>query len=266
MNAWPEHRRPPLQALLARAAAWLVAPPAAAEPSPWDPPGQPGAPARGARPPAGGQPGANLGGSALDPPRPLVAVLGLGPRAGASTVARAVAVRLAAFDPGRAAVLHTADPPRGAPATADASRLARALAAGGHDRPRAAGRLCVVAAAEPLARLAAPRPAPVVADLAHGEPADGPVALADHVVVVAGVDAEPALVAAVAVSLRETGVSASTVLNRVSGDPPSDLAHALVVPESRLAAQLTLACREPRGPLAQVAGELAERSLAEVWR
>jgi hypothetical protein len=36
-----------------------------------------------------------------------------------------------------------------------------------------------------------------------------------------------------------------------------------VVPEARLAAQLTAACREPRGPLGAVAAELAERSLAE---
>jgi hypothetical protein len=244
VNAWPERRRPPLGTLLSRAGAWLVEP--AAPPTPPR--------AAQAAPPD------------VDPPRPVVAVLGLAPRAGASTIARAVAASLAAFDPARAAVLHTAHPPRGVPASAAAARLSRSLEAAGCDSPRPAGRLCVVAFEEPLAPLAASRAAPIVADLRHGEPADGAIALSDHVVLVGSAEVEPALAGAVATSLRESGVSASTVLNRVLGDRPPGLDHALVVPESRVAAQLTLACREPRGALAAVATELAERALAEVWR
>jgi hypothetical protein len=37
-----------------------------------------------------------------------------------------------------------------------------------------------------------------------------------------------------------------------------------MIPEARLAAALSRACREPRGPLAPIATELAERCLAEV--
>ena len=196
----------------------------------------------------------------------MVAVLGLAPGIGTSTIARAVAARLAAFDPCRAAVLHTADPPRGLSASAAAACLARSIATGGCERVRAAGRLCTVAAGEPLAPLAAARPAPVVADLEHGKPAEGAIALADHVVLVAAPRVETALVGAVAASLRGCGASASTVLNRMIEEPPPELAAALVVPDSRLAAQLTLTCREPRGVLAEIAAELAERSLAEVWR
>jgi hypothetical protein len=276
VSAWPERGRAPLGALMTRAASWLIAPPEAAEPA-WPPCARPSEPVAGPAwaPPGSGaadpsvwpeRPTAAHGPPDPAPPRPVVAVLGLAPRAGTSTVARAVAARLAAFDPGRAAVLHTSDIPRAGVPTAAAARLARALAAGGSDAPRATGRLCVVPADEPLAPLAASRPAPVVADLAHGRPAEGAVVLADHVVLVAPAGVEPALAGAVETSLRAAGASLSMVLARVTGEPPPELARALVVPESRLAAQLTLGCREPRGVLGAVAAELAERSLAEVWR
>ena len=202
----------------------------------------------------------------LEPPRPVVAVLGLAPGAGGSTVARALAARLAADDPCAAAVLVTPDSPRPAPATAAAARLARALLDRGIDGARAAGRLCVVPGTEPLPPIAGLRPAPVVADIAHGAPAEGATALADHVVLVCPPDVEPALAAAVETTLRRAGQYVSLVLNRVIEEPPARLAHALLVPDSRVAAQLTLACREPRGALAEAAAELAERSLAEVWQ
>ena len=243
MSAWPERRtRAPLHALLARAGEWLVAPPADVRPPrPEAPPADP------------------------DPPRPLVAIVGLAPRAGASTIARAVAVRLAALDPRRSAVLHAADRPRAATATPAAARLTRGLAADGCEA-RAVGRLCVVPADHPLPPLAGSRPAPLVIDVPHAHPAEGAVALADHVVLVATPDVEAALARAAEESLRRAGASLSTVIARVAGDPPAGPSHALIVPESRLAAHLTLACREPRGTLGEVATELAERSLAEVWR
>jgi hypothetical protein len=207
-----------------------------------------------------------------EPERPFVAVLPLAPRCGTSTIARAVAATLAARDPSGAAILATASGSRAVtglqlrPAVAAAARLARAAAAAGVEGVRAWGRLCLVPAEEPLSALAAARPAPIVADLAHGTPAEGTVGLADHVVLVAPPDVEPSLAAAVEAAQRADGHAVALVLNRVLGDPSPELAHAVVVPESRLAAQLTLTCRTPRGPLAAPASELAERSLAVVRR
>ena len=261
---WTEVTSPPPERLagglfaarLARVAGWLVAPPAS----------------RGVDPPRPG-PRLHLAPPAPEPqppephpPRPLVAVLGLASRAGASTVARALAARLARLDPAGAAVLFTADPPRAPISAAAAGRLVRLATEAGADGARAAGRLCVVPLAEPVAPLAAPRPAPLVVDLGHGIPAEGAVALADHVVLVCPPDVEPALAVAVEASLRGSGHSVSLVASRVLGDPPAELGCALAIPESRIAAQLTLACREPRGALGAAVAELAERSLAEVRR
>ena len=277
MSAWPERRRPSaVAALVDRAASWLLAPPGtrdaerappprrprlrlAAVPSEADPPepgpskpvrSEPGPPKPVAPPP--------------DPPRPVVVVLGLAPRAGASTVARALAARLARVDPAGAAILFTADPPRAPISATAAARLARAATDAGVESARPAGRLCVLPASEPVAPLSARRPAPVVVDPGHGVPAGGAVALADHVVLVCPPDVEPALAVAVVASLRGAGHCVSLVVTRVLGDPAGDLAGALAIPESRIAAQLTLACREPRGALGTAVAELAERSLAEV--
>jgi hypothetical protein len=230
-----------------RAVAWLLHPPS---PGP-----VPVAPSRLELAPVEPPPG---------PPRPVVAVLGLAPRAGASTIARALAARLAAHDPDGAAVLHTPHPPRAAPAGAAATRLARGLTAMGVAEVRPAGRLAVVRAAEPLASVVALDAAPVVADVGHGTPAEGVVALADHVALVFPPDLEPALCLAVEAALRAAGHAVTPVLNRALAEPPEEIAHAVVVPEARLAAQLTLACRDPRGRLGRAVGELAERSVTAV--
>ena len=245
MSAWPERRGPaaPLQALVARAAALVLEP-------------------------ADGAGGAALA-SALDepdPPRPVVAVVGLAHRAGTSTVARAVAARLASADRERAAILVTGDPPRAGLATPAAARLARALEEMTDLRGRALGRLCVVDAEEPLAAIAGARAAPLVADVQHGASPDAAVALADHVVLVAPPDVEPSLAGAVETALRTGGRGVSLVLSRVVEQPEAGLERALVVPEARLAARLTLSGREVRGPLGEAAWELSERALAEVWR
>jgi hypothetical protein len=281
VSAWPQRSRAaqpsqaaqrtraaPLQALVGRASAFVLRPP--------DAPRSPDAFEE-----ARGSPHVPSAGSSRDGPRlsvvpalppapeplrPLVAVLGLAPRSGASTLARSLAARLAGLDPGGAALLFSADIPRAGLACASAGRLARLVAEAGCEGARAAGRLCVVPAGEPLAPWAAKRVAPVVADVRHGTPSEAAVALADHVVLVAAADVEPALAGAVASSLRAGAHSISLVVSRVLAEPPPELAYALTVPESRLAAQLSLACREPRGALAPVAAELAERSLAEVVR
>ena len=199
-----------------------------------------------------------------DFPRPVVAVIGLAARAGTSTLARALAARLAGLDPARAAILATADPPRAGVAGRAATGLAGWLSDAGSDGVRAIGRLAIVAGDEPLAPRAADRDAPVVADVSHGAPSEPAVALADHVVLVASPDVEPALALTVEGSLRAAGRGVSLVIARSVEEPPPELGHGLTVPESRLAAQLTLACREPAGALAPTAVELAERCLAEV--
>lgn len=206
--------------------------------------------------------------AAVGPPdaplRPVAAVVGLAPRAGTSTLARALAGRLAGLEPGGAAILATADPPRGGIAGRAAAGLAAWLGDTGCEAVRATGRLAIVAADEPLAPLVANRDAPLVADVSHGAPSEAAVALADHVVLVTPPDVEPALALAVEGSLRAAGRGVSLVIARAAEEPPPELGHALIVREARLAAQLTLACREPRGALAPAAAELAERCLAEV--
>jgi hypothetical protein len=250
-----EHRPPPeappvephrsASSLLARTVAWLLHPPPPAR--------APTAPARLA--PVGPLP--------PEPPFPVVAVLGLARRAGASTIARALAARLAAEDPAGVAILHTPDPPRGAPPAASATRLARGLAAAGTHGVRAVGRLAVIRGSEPLAPVVTLRAAPLVADVGHGIPAEGVVALADQVVLVCPPALEPALCLAVETALRADGHSVTPLVNRALSEPGEALAHAVVVPDSRLAAQLTLACRDPRGELGRAIAEVAERSLQE---
>jgi hypothetical protein len=247
MSALPHGSRPgPRSPLVARATAWLLDPPLRDRPPPL-------AIAPAAVPP-------------LEPPRPLAAVVGLAPRAGTSTIARALAARLAALDPSGAAILLTPDPPRAPVATPAAIRLARALAALGIEHARAAGRLCLVPESEPLAALARKRSAPLVADIGHGTPAEGNTALADQVVLVCPPDVEPALASAVEAALRAGDHAVALVVNRATEEPPEALAHALLVAESRLSAQLTLACREPWGALAGIAAELAARATAEARR
>jgi hypothetical protein len=233
---------------MARVSAWLL-----------EPPGTDALGADGAGPPPGLLPTA----VAAEPPRPVVAVLGLAPRAGASTIARALAGRLAAADPAGTAALFTAVAPRVPIATLAAARLASLVSDAGCHGARPVGRLCVVPAEEPLAPVVAERPAPLVADIGHGQPSEGAVALADHVVLVCRSEVEPALAIAVEQSLRAGDRAVSLVVNRAVEELPDELAHALAVPESRVAAQLTHGCREPRGALARVAEELAERSIVE---
>lgn len=195
-------------------------------------------------------------------PRPVVAVAGLRRRTGVTTVARGLGAVLAAADSGGACVVTAAGGgnsiPLGLPA---AGRLTRMLAPLVQGSVRACGRLCLVEGGDPVAVCAACREfAPVVLDVA--EPAQAAVlaSLADHVVLVAGPDAEPALAAVVAESLAVVGPPPAIVLNRsgraaagwVGGD------H-IALPESRLAAQLAGAGREPRGPMGEALAELVRR-------
>src|SRR3954470_3118439 len=136
--------------------------------------------------------------------RPVVAVIGLGPRCGATTVARALAVELARRARGGAALVSAAArAPAPALATAPARRLARALPP---DVASAAGRLCLVVDDDPsLRELATSRPAPLVLDAPHGRAPAGALARADVGVLLASPRIEPALADAVAASFSRDG-------------------------------------------------------------
>ena len=198
-------------------------------------------------------------------PRPVVAVAGLRRGAGVTTVARAIGAVLAGRDPAGACVVSCAgglgSVPLGLPA---AARLGRRIAPELAGRVRACGRLCLVEDAEPAALCAAARDlAPLVLDVADPAGAAPAASLADLVVLVAGPDAEPALAAVVAQSLGTVGPRPVVALNRCGrasarwdGEP-----H-VGVPESRLAAQLAGAGREPRGPVGEAVAALVDGEVA----
>ncbi len=194
--------------------------------------------------------------------RPVVAVVGLRPRCGATVVARAVAAELAAHDPAGVAAVTTAEiggggVPLGLPA---AGRLARTLAPVSGGTSRAYGRLCLVPAADRLRLADATRYlAPLVLDVGDPQEAPAAAAVAGTVILVGGRGVEPALAALVAESLARVGPDPVIACNRASEDADRwrELA-AVELPESRVGARLALAGREPRGELGRAALSLAE--------
>jgi hypothetical protein len=236
VNAWPEPRRGGgvLATALAKAEAWLFEP---SEPS--------------------------VAGAAPGPPaRPVVAVRGLARGCGASAVARALAVALAREDPSGASALAGCAVGGGPRlATPAAARLGRALADLGCGGVRASGRVCLLANDDPLAAVVARRACPVVIDVAQSSPPGESLGLADHVVLVGSPDVERSLAVAVETSLSAAGHSVDLVLSRVEDVEAAglELPGAVIIGESRLAAQVALACREPRGPFAEPIADLAER-------
>jgi hypothetical protein len=231
LTAWPEQSRGGslVAALAARAEAWLLDP----------------APARPAR------------AERELPPRAVVAVVGLGPRCGTTTLARALAVELARRDPSGAAIASASSVPSGPVlATGSARRLARALGS------RAVGRLALVPSGDPaLAQLAADRGAPLVLDVGHGTPPEGALALADEAVLVTSPEVEPALAEVAASTLAERPL---VVLNRAFDSEGWRRAPDVVVPESRVGAKLALAGRDPIGPLGAEVASLADACCAAV--
>ena len=192
--------------------------------------------------------------------RPVVAVIGLSPRCGATTVARALGARLGARDSAGACAV-TAAVPAGALALGfpAAGRLAQTLAPLAGARARAWGRLCLVEGPDAAALAAAARYlAPLVIDVEQSAEPAAAAALADHVVLVGSPVTEPALAAVVAGSLERVGPEPVTVLNRVGGDAGRWRGRgALELAESRAGARLALAGREPRGALGSGIAELA---------
>jgi hypothetical protein len=228
-----------LAAALARAEAWLLEPPAPRAPAP---PVEPSA-------------------------RPVVAVRGLARGCGASTVARALAAALARDDPAGASVLiggPTGPGPR--IASPAALRLARSLADIGCEGVRASGRVCLVSDGDLVATAPVACECPVVIDVAHTSPPAEGLGRADLAVLVASPAVESALTAAVETSLAAGGHRVEVVVNRVDPREPAPtsttLGEPLSIGESRLAAQLALACREARGPFADPIAELADRCRA----
>jgi hypothetical protein len=203
---------------------------------------------------------------AVDPPpeaRLVIAVIGLGPRCGATTVARALAVELARRDRNSAAIVSAASRgPAPALATAPARRLARALPS---EVASAAGRLCLIDDDDPALReLANSRPAPLVLDVPHGRAPEAAFALADAAVLVASPSIEPALADVIAASLTRNSREPAVVLNRVADDIDAWAdRHALEIPETRLGARLALAGRDPTPGLARSIAELADSLAGE---
>ena len=196
--------------------------------------------------------------------RPVIAVAGLGPRCGVTTIARALGAELALRDPVGAALVSTDTVtghglPLGTPA---AARLTRALARALPLRSRTVGRLCLTACGSEHAGTladAAHELAPVVLDV--GEPSQVAVAasLADAIVLVGRPATESALAVVLADSLRRVGPDPLTVLNRARAEEGGwEGRCALRLPESRMGAQLALAGREPRGDLGRAIAELAD--------
>jgi hypothetical protein len=205
-------------------------------------------------------------------PRPVVAVFGLARGCGATVVARALAVELAVRDPEGAAAVSCEDAPRGLPlASGGAARLAGVL----DDLPgavtRAVGRLCLVARTEPLALADTARyHAPLVIDAGSASIGGVPASIADHVVLVATPDLEPALAAVAARCVERVGPEPLVVVTRARGRSVAESEGAwadggnwhstatIALPESRTGARLALSGREPRCRLGQGVGVLAD--------
>ena len=195
------------------------------------------------------------GGASLElPPRPVVAVVGLRPGCGASTVARALAARLAASDPcGCAIVAGSLVRAPLAPAARSTGRLRLALRTAGRGAV-ALGRLCL---AEPLELPAlvelARGQAPLLLDAGRGEPAREAAELADLTLVVAPADAEPALAELLAGSLGRAAV----VVNQAREPGRWVGRAAALLPGSRLGARLSAAGWEAPGALGRDIAGLA---------
>jgi hypothetical protein len=196
--------------------------------------------------------------------RPVVAVFGLAPRCGATVVARALAVALAARDASGVAVVSSTGPMARMPmASRPATRLAGVLADVPGASTRAAGRLCLVAGAHVVALAdTASHHAPLVLDA--GAAAVGGIAasVADHVVLVAAPQMEPALARVVAAGLARVGPEPLVVLNRATTVDAGWAEVAHVLSEARVAARMAIAGHEPRGDfgraLRAVVGSCAE--------
>ncbi len=196
--------------------------------------------------------------------RPAVAVAGLAPRCGTTTVARALAAELASRDPEGAAVVSVDAISGGGVVlgTAPASRLARALPRSLAVETRATGRVCLAASAalDVAALVERSRDlAPLVLDVSDSSLIGPAASLVDAVVLVGLPRVEPALADVMAGSLRRVGPEPIVVVNRAPDDADRWAGRcALALPDARLGARLALAGREARGDLGRAVARLAD--------
>lgn len=193
-------------------------------------------------------------------PRPVVAVFGLARRCGATVVARALAAELAARDPEAVAAVASERRAGGIPlATLAAGRLAATLADVPGATTTAVGRLCLVEGAERLALAEAARAlAPLVIDAGTTEVEGEPATVADRVLLVSAPGIEPALAAAAAACVQRFAGEAVIVLNRAASNAEPPGGAGIVLPASRMGAQLALGGRQARGELGRAIGALAD--------
>jgi hypothetical protein len=227
-------------------------------------------------------------------PRPVIAVIGLARRCGATVVARALGAELAARDPGGAGAVASGAAAGSIPlATTAARRLAQALADVPGATTSAVGRLCLVEGADHAALADSSRHlAPLVLDPGSAELESAEAAVADRVLLVTTPRVERALGAAAVSCLRRIGTEPILVQNMSRGGawaaaaserphagpaselshaapgnglphaaPVSELPHAAPVselPHSRAGAQLALGGRQPRGDLGRAVAALAD--------
>ena len=188
--------------------------------------------------------------------RPVICVFGLARGCGSTVVARALAAELATRDPAGTAAVWCEDRAAGIPlATHAATRLAGALEDVPGATPRAVGRLCLVAGADPLALSRTARHfAPLVIDAGSAALGGAPASVADRSVLVTTRAVEPALARVGAACVARVGPEPIGVLNRA----PHDQTGLLALPNSPLGAQLALGGREARGYLGRAIAELAD--------
>ena len=202
-----------------------------------------------------------------EPAHPVVAVIALAPRCGASTLARWLGAELAGRDPEGAAIVLSPRPSGAGPLrSGSVASLDRALAARRIGPVRAAGRLCLLDAAEhsPLT-VAATCLAPLVIDGGHGASAAGLTSLADFVVLVAVPSVEPSLAAVMAASLARTGPEPFVVVNRADEAERWEDRPGLLLPSSRLGARRAAAGRAPGGALGVAVARIADACEESVW-
>ena len=189
---------------------------------------------------------------------PLVGVVGLARRCGATTLARALAAELATRHEGAAVVAAPGRPavvPLGS--SAPATQLAESLAQ--LDERRAAGRLCLAACADAALLASATRGvAPAVMEVEPGSAAIDAARLLDRLVLVASPALEPALAAAVAQTIVRVAEPPLVAVNRAFDHGPWLVQADVLVPDSRVGARLALAGREPRGWLGRAVKQLAD--------
>jgi hypothetical protein len=190
------------------------------------------------------------------PPRPaelplraIVAIVGLAPACGATTLARALAATLARRDHSGTAIVAGTDESVGSQLAArGAARLAGRLGS----PARAAGRLCLT---RPDHEAVLAGLAPLVLDLA---PDSEPVSRAHLTILVAPGDSEPALAELAVRRLAHGGTPPLIVVSGASDDSRWHDRAFLLLPRSRIGARLAAAGWEPRGAYGAAVARIAD--------